>query len=160
LNIEDLDILATRRYPVDYDSLDKGSILGAEQIGEIVQARPRTYDFSYRLAALSKQIQDDLWARGKPWTVMTRKGCIHILDDASAVKYNALRFLRHRRGLGQMHKQLVAVDVSKLDPDQRNHYDRAIRLQGTTLAAVIAAHKNVHAQPVIRQTPMLPGAGE
>jgi hypothetical protein len=129
----------TNKYPFDYDALKKGDRFGPEVIGPIVDCEPKTYEYSLKVMALVKQIEMELWARGKCFTICTLNHGVAILTDAEASIYNADRFKGHQSGLARANVKMAAVDTGTFTEAERARHDKTIRDQGAILAAIMAA---------------------
>jgi hypothetical protein len=129
----------TSKYPFDYDALKKGDRFGPEVIGPIVDCEPKTYEYSLKVMALVKQIEMELWARGKTYTICVLNHGVAILTDAEASAYNADRFKGHQSGLARANVKMAAVDTGTFTDAERARHDKSIRDQGAILAAIMAA---------------------
>jgi len=145
------------RFPVDYDALAKGDVIPAKELSRIVGEPMRSYEYQYKITALTKEIETELWSRGKPWTVRIRNGDIVILTDAEASDYNAERVDKMRRGIYRSHRRMMAVDVAQLTTEERALHDRNAVRSGMVVAALLATRRAPQPIPVQRQHPMLPG---
>jgi hypothetical protein len=130
---------AAERYPLDYDALAKGDVIGRDRLAVILDADPESALYHARLVGLMRTIEEELELRGRPCTVRSHQGTIEILDDAAASAHNQVWFRLRCRGLKRSHRRMLAVDAANLDAEQLRGHDRALVLQGRTLAAMAAA---------------------
>jgi hypothetical protein len=149
----------TERYPIDYDTLNKGDTIPAARI-ERITGKTRT-DLNYALAcmALKERIETDLWKLGKPWTLKQQGEDIVVLTDAEAAEYNDRRFKQDLRSMGRRLQHQLSVDVAQLDDDQRADHLRAVEVNGKIMQAVAVAKKQIRLEAHQRQTPRLESAG-
>jgi hypothetical protein len=143
------------RYPVDYDAVHKGDVIDIKRVEEILGKRYGTVAYQAKIVGFICEFQNQLWDRGKPFTVINRRGTVAILTDTEASVYNRRWFLGRKRGLLKNHRQLLHVDASQFDPDTAKGHDRAVVIQGRTLAAMLEA-RTIRPVAYQRATAMLP----
>ena len=124
------------RFPVDYDQVEKGDRIERKRLAEIVRERPGTCAFQYKVARFMDELQTRLRERGKEYTLRYCRGDVLILTDADASQRNRHRFRKHCRGIVKAHRRLCAVDASGFVGDDLKLHDRAVAIQGRTLAAM------------------------
>ncbi len=151
--------LIARRFPVDYDTIQKGDYFGPEQVEEWTGEKPGTAIYNFKMLKLCLQItQGVLDERGELWTLCIRDGGIAVLSDSDASTYNAQQFERHLNGLARSSQKMAAVDVAKLPDKVQVAHDQKLKGQGMVLASIAAARKPVKPIPV-KAPKQLPEAG-
>ena len=75
---------------------------------------------------------------GRELTVRIVKGDLHILDDREAADYNPKRYAQGLRIARRAHRRLMAVDVSKLTPQEREQHTRTVCRQASALSSLRA----------------------
>jgi hypothetical protein len=75
---------------------------------------------------------------GRELTVRIVKGDLLILDDREAADYNPKRYAQGLRIARRAHRRLMAVDVSKLTPQEREQHTRAVCRQASALSSLRA----------------------
>ena len=87
------------------------------------------------LLKIKHDIEKTLKARiGRDITVRVLKHTVRVLDDREAAEYNPKRFADGLRIARRAHKRLMAVDVSKLSPTERDEYGKAVTKQAAKLS--------------------------
>lgn len=145
-------------HPLDFDGLNKGdrvSVSHCEAALGVLSSHPR---YQLRLLALKQQIERELFARGKPATLRIEGREIVICDDPEASAYNVRAFRRGVRCSARAHARNMVVDAHQLDAPQRKAHERALLVQGTILASISQAKKQLRLKPTGRTTPTLPQA--
>jgi len=75
---------------------------------------------------------------GRELTVRIIKGDLLILDDRQAAAYNPKRYTQGLRIARRAHRRLMAVDVSKLTPQEREQHTRTVCRQASALSSLRA----------------------
>lgn len=88
-------------------------------------------------------------------TVRAVKCQLLILTDAEAARYNPKRFADGMRLIRRAHRRLLAVDVSKLTPEQRATYGRDVETQSARLSLLRKPREATPAEAVQRAVPKL-----
>lgn len=127
------------RYPFDYDAISKGDRIEPEVIEEIVGVKRKTYRYGLKIGGLVQQVDRELRARGKCFTVCIRDHGISILTDAEASIYNTDRFKHCQSGLARSNVRMAEVDTSGFSEASRAKHDRQLKDQGAILSAIAAA---------------------
>lgn len=145
-----------RRTPLDFDSLDKGSVVTREEIECIYNCKFGTTEYSIRAMKLAETIEKELEARNLYVTVKQENGALVILDDTTASRYNAGQAMLAFSRMARRHHKLQQVDVAKLTDEDRTRHARGIMVIGTMLLAARKAKREaLKALPHIRNTPEL-----
>ena len=123
------------------DKLQPGQSITQAEIesatGQVESTDPQAY------ALLLLQIRGQLIAHlkrihGRELTVRIVKGDLHILDDREAADYNPKRYAQGLRIARRAHRRLMAVDVSKLTPQEREQHTRTVCRQASALSSLRA----------------------
>lgn len=144
------------KHPLDFDNLEKGSIIEIEEVEKIIGHKKGTEKYSMGCYQLQIHIRREMRNRGKPVTVKHVKGALHILTDEEAVDY-----WENREGLalGQVffvHQSRMEIDRSNLDDQKRKHHDSELERSGKLLQSMIASQAlPVAILPYKRTTPTL-----
>lgn len=135
-------------YPLDFDALDKGSVITQDEIEEAVGLKADENYKAFRLATLGLyiQIERELRRRGLNVTLAQRGESIHILTDAQASEANQVRFARGLVGLARHHRRMGGVDMEELTDAQRAAHERNVLFQGMYITAIGGARKELSAQ--------------
>lgn len=95
----------------------------------------RPEEFALGLLKIKYDIEKTLKARiGRDITVRILKHTVRVLDDREAAEYNPKRFADGLKIARRAHRRLMAVDVSKLSPTERDEYGRAVTKQAAKLS--------------------------
>jgi hypothetical protein len=150
------------RFPIDFDRLEKGSVVTVAEVERIYGVKQGTDKYNLKALVLGEAIERALEGRGEHVTVKCEKGNLVVLRDAEASKYNASEAMRHLRGMERRHRQMGRVDVSELTAAQRMEHNRRHLIIGSMLLAAAKARKMTVATLVHkRRTPgLLPQGGE
>lgn len=92
---------------------------------------------------------------GRELTVRIVKGDLLILDDRQAAAYNPKRYTQGLRIARRAHRRLMAVDVSKLTPQERDQHTQTVCRQASALSAIRSKSEAVTAHPQRPQTPKI-----
>jgi hypothetical protein len=149
------------RWPLDFDNIQQGDVFDGRQLSRILDAKPFTYEYSYRMAALQQRIQDELWDRGKEWTVICDRDCLIVLQDGEVPKYTRKRRRQAVRTLLKSHRHLLASNPANMTPEQRKLRDREIVTTSALVAALVQVRPSIQRMIYKRNVPGLPQpAGE
>jgi hypothetical protein len=133
----------TTRYPVDFDTLKKGSVVTAETIEAYAQAKPETKAYNFAALSLCKDVETYLAQTGIYATVCIRANQIHVLTDEEAAEYNKAKYEQGRNRMFQAHRRNSAVDVSMLADDQRAQHERTLQRHAFELASLKQARNSL-----------------
>lgn len=144
-------------YPLDFDNLNKGDEVTADQIEEFGQCS-RTDEKRFRLAALAlkTRILRECRDRGKFFTIAIIKGSIRILTDEEAAMYNPKQFKHGFRRQLRALKRLTEVNVTALSDQQQKDHERNLLVFGKMVQAARSARAAINAVPHTRSVPGLP----
>ena len=111
----------------------------------------RPEDFALGLLRIKHDVEKALKARhGREITVRIVKDTVRVLDDREAAEYNPKRFADGLRIARRAHRRLMAVDVSKLTPTEREEYGKAVTKQAAKLSMI--RKPQPEAEPVPAET--------
>jgi hypothetical protein len=92
---------------------------------------------------------------GRELTVRIVKGDLLILNDREAADYNPKRYSQGLRIARRAHRRLMAVDVSKLTPEEREAHTKVVCKQASALSAIRSKPEAVTAHPQRPATPKI-----
>jgi hypothetical protein len=147
------DMMETRRYPLDFDALTKGSVIRLPEIEQALGATRDTEGFGLAVLRLRGRIEEEMEERGTPATVCVRDGDLHILSDEDAAEYNPAQFSAGLRRAVRSHRRLLQVDAGQLSPLARSRFDRRAEVQGKILQSVARARRELAVVAHRRSTP-------
>ncbi len=137
------------RHPFDFDALEKGTWIEAEQVERAAMCKRSDTAFRLRVMGLCQRIEEETG-------IMVR--CDHdrirLMDDAEATLHAQQRTGHHVRGLRRQAWRLAQVDVDKLSEHARAAHEHRLR---STCALSVAARSEFRKQE--RMTLLL-GRGE
>lgn len=153
-NIDD-ETECTHEYPIDTDSLTKGSRVAAEVIERAFNVKRGTD--AYQMAAMraGAHIAKRFLDRGEIVTITQRKHDLVILTDDEMPAHNARLFKNDIRKAARAHARMLGGDRSKMSEDTLKVHDRALTVQGAQLAAIANARREFKPKPAERKTPAL-----
>lgn len=147
------------RWPIDYDSLRQGDVLNRERLARIIGVRPGSHAYDGRLAEFQRILQEQLWSRGKQWTVRKDGGALVILEEGDVPKYVRKRQRNALRAFFKMHGHLLATDPSKMTVEERKDRDRQIVVSSRLIGGLVAVQPKIQRSVHRRNTPGLPRPG-
>ncbi len=143
-------------YPIDYDALEKGSVISVEELEHITSKKANTYAFGLAVLAFSQKLQERLEERGLDCVIAQEKRGIKILTDIEASQYSNAEFNKHVRGMSRNLKRILSVDTSEFDSDQRVLHDARTNRMSFIHAATRKARREVkHIEVKKPDTPKL-----
>lgn len=142
---------------IDYTTLEKGDVLSVEHCEAVTGVSRDENPNLYGLAVLGlvTQIERELHAAYKRYTVATRKGQIVVMTDPEASEYNDHGFEVGLKKARRAHFRMQQVDVNNLGDDQRATHDAGLIKQAAILSAVRSTRAALHPAPSPRTTPTL-----
>jgi len=123
-------------YPLDFDSLKKGSIIPPGDVSEAIEMDVLDKNFALKALALAQQIEVELAARGEAVTVCVRQGAIHVLTDEEASIYNDASFERGIRRLLRAHRRMMSVDTKQLSEGRKQEHSDLSMAQARQILAI------------------------
>lgn len=129
-------IMIGEPHPLNFDALQKGDIISAEQIESITQCQRSHRSYQLRVLALKEQIQRELRDRGRVVTIACRKDALHILTDAEAAEYNERAMGEYFRRAGRALYRKIHVDQSQLTDEERKVHQRQIEVRNRQMQAL------------------------
>lgn len=130
-------MISTEKYPIDFDSLEKGDVISNEELEKITGHKYGTTKFAFAVINLRQKIFDK---RGFTATHNQEIG-LRILVDSESSFYNDKDFHNKRRGMFRAHKKMASVDVAQLSPVARELHERKLMSQSRVLSAVRESRK-------------------
>ena len=119
----------TTPYPLDFDALELGSTVPAEEVAEAVFAKDglRPHDLNFWAAALRVKgaVENHfLEERGAVVTVCTDHGAIRILTHSEALAYNHRARQKHAKGMARTQVRTMGIDRAALTEGERQQHDK------------------------------------
>jgi len=132
------------RFPVDFESLQKGSVLKREYLERVFMVTAdHANEYRFCLLTLRDQIMKELEKQGRPVTVIARHNDLVILTDQEAAAHNPLEFKRGARKMTRAHKRTLAVDISQLSHEEKLRWGRVVMNQGIILQSHKTAKRTI-----------------
>jgi len=132
----------TRKYPREFDSLQKGDTIPDTLIASICDCKSGDANFGLRRLSVGQMIEGYFKSSGIVVTVAVVKNKLHILSDAEASERNFHRTTLRATGMRRDHRRNLGVDTRKLTPEQLQEHDRHLCRQGQMVLA-IRAHREI-----------------
>jgi hypothetical protein len=147
-------------YPIDTESLTKGSRVAAEVIERAFNVKRGTD--AYQMAAMRAQqhIARRFLDRGEIVTVTQRKHDLVILTDEEVPAHNSRLFRNDIKKAARAHARQLGADRSLMTEETLKLHDRTLSVQGAQLAAVSRVRREFSPSPRTRTTPPTLGAGK
>lgn len=124
-------MLTLDKYPIDFDSVEKGDLLTQEMLEKITAEKFGTDKFTFKVLALQGRIIDETG-----YTVKNHGDSLVVLTDEEASSYNDKMFKRFKRGMFHRHKLMQNVDVSQLSDTMRQEHERKVLSQSRYISAL------------------------
>ena len=135
-------VTETKRYPLDFDALDTGSVIDENTLNHIFTFKYAEQPEKWKLKqlGLSGVIKSKLAEQGKNVRVKCRKRHIEVLRDLAA-SYDAAR-ARNQKLRSAIHDQMdvLQVNASEFDDTEKKRHDREILIGGNYIGALAGAH--------------------
>ena len=129
-------------FPLDVAALFKGQIIGIEELEHIFHCRKADLtegQWSLKLLGLRGKIERLRRRNGLPVLTMRMvKGALHICTDSVASSYNHTMGRRGIRRFKRATYRNIAVDATKLTPEERERHGRVIMRQAMIVSALRA----------------------
>lgn len=145
------------RYPVDFDKLDKGSVVPAEVIEKMANASRGTPRFALTALSLCSQIERELARRGRIVFVRQVKNDVRVLTDPEAAKHAPRRCSSGRKRERKAHAIQLAIDARNLTDDERREHERRVLIESRYMAARNGVSRQIRLEACRRNVPTLPG---
>lgn len=145
----------TGEYPLDTDSLVKGSHIPAEVIELAFNVRRDTGAYQIAFMRAANYIQRRFLDRGETITITQRRFDLIILTDEEVPAHNERLFRNEIRKAARTHARSSAADRSQMSEATAKFHDRTLVVQGTTLAAISRVTREIKAATRTRATPAL-----
>ena len=129
------------RFPLDFDALNKGDIITAKTLTEILGVRPSSARYRAKQVDLAFEIERQLKARDRDVTARLDHDDIIIVTDQDAVAYHAKLGKKAVRQLKRALRKTIEIDRGNLDSDGLKAHDRSMETLSKRVLAVSVAHK-------------------
>lgn len=131
---EPTDEPVAREYPIETSQLDKGSRITVEEIEEAFNVARTSSRYRLVCLRLRKYIEWRLAERGLEVMTRIHRDDIVVLTDSQASLFSDSQFKNALRMLGRMLGKQMSVDRAPLSDLERARHDRALGVNGRTLA--------------------------
>jgi hypothetical protein len=150
---DDCDL--TSEYPIDTDSLVKGSTISAEVIEKAFGVKRGTDAYGMAAMRAVAYISRRFLDRGEVVTITQRKHDLVVLTDEEVPAHNARLFRLNIRRAARAHGRMLGSDRSLMSNDAAAIHDRSVAVQGAQLQAISKVIRETRALRRERQTPGL-----
>lgn len=149
----------TTRFPLDFDVLQKGDVIGPDVLEEITQEKAGTDAYKLKVLGLRFQVEQHMEQRGCDVYVVGYHGdSVRILLDAEGDKHTTGVVVSSIRKMARFIQKQIRIDVSEFSEQQLHHHDRMVEVNGKTLQGTIRGRREAFkALPHKRNVPGLPG---
>ena len=144
------------KFPLDFDTLDKGSVIPQSKIEEILGKKANEPGYQFELLELRNRILSELAHRGKKVAIKQDHGDLVILNDGEASVYLFTWEIRHLRGYMRKHDTLLAVDSTKLSLDEKVEHRKRIEISSKYAQTLSTTTRTIMESPSGRMTLPLP----
>ena len=146
------------RYPVDFDTINKGTVIDPDTIEGIYGIKRTDAAYSLKAMRLAKKIEEELENRGLYVTACVADNAVCVLTDSEASEYNYASAMTRFRGMVRAHSKLSTVDTSEFEPKENATHTRKHVVLGAMISGAVQGRKQGHAQLTAhkRNTPGLP----
>ena len=125
----------TRRYPFDYDAINKGDFLTVQALEEITGFMSGTDSYRFKLLALREDIMRAKEAMGDPVVVKGDQHGLRVLTDSEAVPYLWQQSEQSLQRRWRVLRQMGYVEVTNLTNDEARAHERSATLLTLSLMA-------------------------
>lgn len=137
-----------KRFPFDFDALQKGDYITPEKLTEIIGSKPDTQRYKFKVLRIVKQMRQYLFHKGLVWTIKVEKDGIRICTDEQASEYNPTQYDFARKRMKRLYAQNAAVDISNLTDETKAAHLRRLQVHGMEITALnksrIEALRSLH----------------
>jgi len=137
-----------KRFPFDFDALQKGDYITPEKLTEIIGSNPDTQRYKFKVLRIIKQMRAYLFSKGLVWTIKVEKGGIRICSDKQAAVHNPKEYEGARKYMKRLYAQNAAVDINNLTTEEQAVHMRRLQVQGMEITALhksrIEALRSLH----------------
>lgn len=128
------------RWPIDFDSLSKGTWIEGEVLeGAITGLAKDPDNFAHRQFAIMRLVQ--MIKDQTDFVAYEDHGRIRVATDAEAAAYTERMFRRHMGGMIGQLSQRAKVDPSGFNAEERRRFDHETLRQAAIVAAARTANK-------------------
>ncbi len=139
----------TTEYPIDTDSLVKGSTVSTETIERAFGVKRGTDAFNIAALKACQYVARRFLDRGEVVTVTMRKHALVILTDEEVPEHNARVFRNEIKKAARAHARSAGADRSKMSVETQAVHDRHLVVQGAQLAAMAQVRREL--RPAVRE---------
>lgn len=143
------------KWPMDFDSLDYGSVIPNNVIEDYYGVRVDEESFRFKQIKFIQLVDKELRSRGMIATICVRNGQIKILTHQEAAEYNRKRFNCHIAGMARVHEKNMHVVAQELDKNTRDFHTKTVMFQSRALQAVLQTKGEFQLQSSQRKSPTL-----
>ena len=127
----------TEKYPVDFDKLQKGSVITADTLTALFKVDRNHTRYNLECMQLVESIRTSLQERGLSASVCLRKGAIYILEDGMASEHERKQGRLAVRRVRRAFRRLVEnVDIRNLTPEQLKAHDNGVLRMGWVVGQI------------------------
>ncbi len=112
-------------YPIDFDALEKGSVISVEVLESYFGISRNDSDFAWKLLPFRDLVVLKLSQRGLDVVTRTEHGSIIIMDDDEASRYCQRQVDSDLNSMKRHTAQMSFVDENNLTEEQRKRHTRA-----------------------------------
>ena len=139
--------MTAHQHPIDFDALNKGDIITAEQIERIYQVRQGTNDYRFAMQRLRDEIERE---RADLVTCCDQNNVLICSDQ----KADEVLWQRHRlavRSIGRNVRRRHRIDMSKLDTEGAARAEHRGRVAASSYAALLKEQRRVAREARLRE---------
>lgn len=137
-------IMQTTKYPLDFDALDKGSVIPQSKIEEVLGMKADHPDLWKKKLRLKERVEGEISFRcGVEVTIKDDHGDLVILTDGQASIYNFTWEVRHIRAAMRSHNRLLAVDSRNLTPDELVEHRKRVEISSKYAQALHTTTRSI-----------------
>jgi hypothetical protein len=127
-----MDDNGLEKYPLNFDSINKGDTLSCEKLQHVTGKTPGTDEYRYAILGLQALIHE----RTEFTVKIQVDGSLRILTDPEASDHNNKLVLQGYRMICSRHERSLMVDVENLTEEQRTRHDSRLLIQSRYVTAL------------------------
>lgn len=121
------------KFPIDYESLEKGDVISIAKIEHITGKKYPTQEYDLAALQLRHEIEREMEDIGYPVVTRQKQGNILILKDNEAAEYTHNGFIQKLKGMGRFLDKQLQVDTNNLSSKEKKRHLRKCRKDSLTL---------------------------
>lgn len=133
----------TEKYPMDFESLQQGQYISAEQVeritGESRDSIEALKRYNFKLMGLKDEIKKALRNMGKIWEVISEDDGLRILTHKESSKYQDQKRKIGKQKIYTAHTYITAVNTSGFTEDEKKVHNRRAEMSGRTILGLSMA---------------------